>query len=199
MAQKDKLGQGRLIRWIADMAMIDYDIVHISGEENVLADVISRMAKFPKDPVPAEDDPDDFDDPAMPSLLTRIVGAVRVAARSGDIPVDHSADSSQVGAVRVEHNLRTVMDEDWVQPAARHIRAYAGKDGQRSDAFLALAQEQGAVFDDEECVWKVRGAVLIPAGVLRTMLMAQAHSYGAGHRGADTTTQILTTVERYDR
>ena len=33
----------RRIRWLEDMTMFDFDIQHIQGEENILADALSRI------------------------------------------------------------------------------------------------------------------------------------------------------------
>ena len=200
VAQKEKLGQGRLIRWIADLSMIDFRITHVAGEDNELADIVSRLTTYPADEMPRVPDEDDFDDPNMPGLLTRIVSVVRADIReaAGTLTVSGTAgtgeDSRVVSVVRVEYNLRTVLDEDWVMPVVSHLRELIGRDGKLDAHFYALARKHNAVFDYEERVWKVRGAVLVPVGHLTAALMAQAHSFGGGHRGVETTSRLLSAV-----
>jgi RNase H-like domain found in reverse transcriptase/Integrase zinc binding domain/Chromo (CHRromatin Organisation MOdifier) domain len=196
--QEEQLGQGRLIRWIADMALIDYTITHLPGETNEFADLISRLRVFPVDGSPVEPDEDDIENPDVPSLLTRMVSAAHIEAKEEEREVDGddvaNNGTRSVGAVRIEHNLRTVLDDDWVIPVVSHVRELIGRDGEQDGPTLALARKHHAVLDFKERVWKVKGKVLIPEGPLRLALMAQAHSYGGGHRGVETTTRLLAAV-----
>ena len=127
--QKDKPGQGRLLRWIALLLSIPYEIRHVSGELNVFADIISRLKSFPTDSVPLpEAEVADANSNLYPSLIQRIA------------------------AVRMAHNLWTIHDQDWVMPQLRIIREHIGKDGMRDESFAQKAQEDGGVFDFKERV-----------------------------------------------
>jgi len=72
--------------------------------------MISRMREFPQDKAPIEDE-DSVEIPGLPSTAARI------------------------GTVRLQHNLRTTLDEDSAQPAIRMIRAFAEDDGWRTKSF----------------------------------------------------------------
>lgn len=80
---------GRLARWIEKMAEFDYDIQHIAGVKNVVADALSRRADLKDDPTPpraermaAAAHVDDGDDDAPPVFHDDPVEAERARNRA---------------------------------------------------------------------------------------------------------------------
>ena len=170
--QRDKPGQGRLMRWIALLLTIPYTISHVPGEQNTFADIISRLKSFPVDPVPIPDvELADMNSELYPAILQR------------------------VAAVRTKHNLWTIHDRDWVGPSMIPIRAFIGKDGMRDEDFAQAARDEGGTFDYTDRVWKKGNLVMIPPiEELKIALIISAHSGVGGHRGVETTLRTLEAV-----
>jgi hypothetical protein len=170
--QKDKPGQGRLIRWHSLMMTIPHQIKHIPGVMNTFADMLSRLDTYPPDRVPVPED-DKADDEPTPALFRRAI----------------------VSALHLKHNLQTVWDPDWVQPTIGPIHELCGKDGLLDADFARDAKTDGGVFDYTERVWKKDGRVIIPdADDLRLKLMIMAHCALTGHRGVEITLHTLESV-----
>lgn len=169
VARKDRPGQNRMMRWMEIFFSVPLVVKHIAGELNTFADVVSRLERYPKAAQSPKDDEVD-------SLSTPIL--------------------ARVTAVHLRHSLRTVMDEDWVQPAVTRLRSVIGQDGkQNADVLRWVGSLKNAVFDYAERVWKVGDAVAIPDILdMRIELIVMAHAYGAGHRGAETTSRLLEAV-----
>jgi len=172
VSRKDKPGRNRIYRWMEIFFSVPLSVRHIPGELNTFADVVSRLEKFPTSGAPVNED--------EPQEHTVLVSPL----------------IARVSTVRLKYNLRTVTDKDWVQPTLSTIRLIAGEDGKQDDKLVELAGSyRNAVFDYGDRVWKVDGAVLIPDNMdLRISLIVMAHSYGAGHRGVETTIKLLEAV-----
>src|SRR5579862_9284625 len=59
IVRKPAPGQGRLLRWCGFMNDFRFDIHHINGEDNVFADLISRLDHIPPDEFAPLPDPSD--------------------------------------------------------------------------------------------------------------------------------------------
>jgi hypothetical protein len=165
--KRETPGRDRLLRWCTFMNEVPHTIKHIPGEQNIFADVISRL-QLPEDKTRLHDD--DTGPEPLPSLAGRIL------------------------TIDMNHALRASTDPDWVQPSIIDIRDYAGDEGNDNPAFKALAAAEQCTFDYNERVWKCSGKILIPDTQIRTKLMVMAHTQGGGHRGVQTTLEHLQSV-----
>lgn len=167
LTRRDGPGRGRLLRWCEFISHIPHEIRHLPGEENDVADFISRLRDIPPDPI--RDDENDFE--PIPSLSARIF------------------------AIDAEHATRTSSDPDWVQPSIIEIRNLAGDSGEDDEATFELARSCDCSFDMNERVWKDnRGRVLLPNKDIRLRTIIMAHCQGAGHRGVTATLAHLEAV-----
>lgn len=169
--------RGRLIRLAWFFREFENEIVHIPGEHNILADYISRLAKFPGELKYNFGDEDMELMEPVPTFLNRLQG------------------TGAVHLLRLDHAVSTLMDKDWIAPGIVEIKRICGKNGLANERYVAEAKKLGAKFDPEMGVYKAGELIVIPdASNIRIKLMAMAHCGPAGHRSAEITMELLKHV-----
>jgi hypothetical protein len=192
---KSSPGQGRILRWIEELSNFRYKIVHINGEDNHIADLLSRAKLSFGNDVETKEIMEPF---LLPNLSSRISSSVQ-----SEMSFVHVADGKEqvvvadkIPATDLWHNLYNGTSTDFVQPSIKILHDLVGKEPDSNLDYKSLAEECNGEFNWDDRAYKlISGQVIIPNNmILRVSLMVMAHASVGGHRGIKTTKHLLKMV-----
>ena len=190
--QTQPMLSGRQTRWLETLADYDYTIEYVKGEDNEVADALSRRGDLNDG---AAERPPAFVDTKRSFMLNHImtrtertplideISAIQRAERHGRAAVRDVIDLTSVGSTTFSSELAAEFDAACVADAVYAARLARGDGVDRDE----LITRDGRLFT------RSTGALYVPQGdALRTRLIRECHdSATAGHLGRDKTVEQM--------
>ena len=183
-----KPNRERLTRWGISLMALRYEIFHIAGEYNYLADIGSRWGNRHADPSANADKANDGLRGGPKPLMHRLLRRSEASSRKAMIRTKPPLTTKDIAGRDID------LAEGLVLPAPTHLLSRQRIADVQSrylaekPASLSLSAEQPQLWQNAE------GKVWVPADrQLRKCLYAVAHQGMSGHRGKAVTLAILET------
>jgi RNase H-like domain found in reverse transcriptase/Reverse transcriptase (RNA-dependent DNA polymerase)/Integrase zinc binding domain/Chromo (CHRromatin Organisation MOdifier) domain len=193
--ESNKMATSRLVRWRMQLADFDFDIRYERGEQNVVADALSRTAagKTPESAtamqVQAQTQTGQAPDVSLLATLVEMVHSARqsraAAAAASAATASAASAAAEVPSAAQQESLPLAFAQQLQAAAARdadYQRMASFSDEERAEHGL-----QAAAHSDEGYVYTLEGKLMLPNdGALRTAALDLAHD-GCAHQGRDRT------------